>query len=77
MADTDPTSLTLYFVADNLSIDHNRDLLVWARTCDDAIAHWRKNYETEDDPQDFFAVPTDNPTEGPVPWPVIRAQQGA
>ncbi|WP_414462444.1 hypothetical protein [Hyphomicrobium sp. DY-1] len=63
-----PTSLTLYFVADNPSVDHNRDLLCWATSPDEATAFWCAYYETDDTPHDMLHVPTDNPKPGAIPW---------
>ena len=57
MTDTPQTSLSLYFIADNTSIDHNRDLFTWAPSVEVALEDWRKNYETEDRPEGLFAIP--------------------
>jgi hypothetical protein len=67
-------ALTLYFVADNPSTEHNRDLFTWAHCADEAIADWRANYETRDRPDGVFAIPTANPVRGVVPWNIISTE---
>jgi hypothetical protein len=67
-------ALTLYFVADNPSVEHNRDLFTWAQSADQAIDDWRSNYETSDSPDGVFAIPTANPRRGVVPWDIIRTE---
>lgn len=74
MTGTIPQTLTLYFIADNIGLDNNRDLFVWAHSSEQAITDWRANYETEDLPEGTFAVHTDNPAPGPVPWNIIRTE---
>jgi hypothetical protein len=69
-----PESLTLYFVADNVGLDNNRDLFTWAPTADDAIADWHAFYGTDISPQSVFAIPTVNPQRGPVPWDSVRTE---
>lgn len=71
-----PTSppLTLYFVADNPSTEHNRDVFTWSFSADQAIDDWRANYETRDNPDGVFAIPTESPKRGVVLWNIIRTE---
>jgi len=72
---TSPASrLILFFIADNPSVDFNRDLFTWAPSKEDAIADWQANYETRDLPEGVFTVPTEQPTRGPIPWDIIRTE---
>lgn len=71
MTGTTPPSLTLFFVADNSSVQNNRDLFTWAPSADDAIADWKAYYETRSRPQGVFAIPTSAPARGVVPWNII------
>jgi hypothetical protein len=73
MTGTSPTSLTLYFIADNPSIDHNRDLFTWAPSVEDALEDWQTNYETDDRPDGIFALPL-TPPRGTIPWEKIRTE---
>lgn len=67
-------SLILYFIADNPSTEHSRDLFTWAATPDEAVADWQTYFETHDRPQGLCSIPTNNPTRGAIPWSAIRTE---
>ncbi|WP_414463334.1 hypothetical protein [Hyphomicrobium sp. DY-1] len=74
MPDTPTPPLILFFIADNPSVDANRDLFTWAHSADQAVDDWRKNYETHDRPDGVCAIPTTTPRRGVVPWDIIRTE---
>lgn len=68
-------SLTLHFIADNPSTQHNRDLFTWAHSVQDALRDWRQYYETQDAPSaGIVTIPTKDPIAGPLAWDDLHAE---